>query len=94
MLKCGQSPCNSAGDVFHKLLVLSLGLFQKSLITYENYYGKDHIEVARLTRKLGSIYFLEGQLELAKGYLKKALEIFQKINHPEKILVLEELSKI
>ncbi|MCI5054966.1 MAG: tetratricopeptide repeat protein, partial [Flavobacteriales bacterium] len=54
---------------------------QGCLYNCEKIYGKNHIETARILRALGEIFFLEGQKETAKNFLREALEIFQKNEH-------------
>lgn len=67
---------------------------EKSLICCKNYFGNNHVETAKLINSLGESYFLEGNIETAEKFFHQALLIFQKVNHPDIDIVLENLSKL
>lgn len=69
-------------------------LLEKALKTYEKYYGIDSIETARVWGNLGQVYFRQNSLEKAETFFQKALNLFQTSNHPERYIILENLSNI
>lgn len=68
--------------------------FAQSLQIYEEIFGKGHIKTARVLRSFGQNYFLEGHLEIAENYFYKALSIFQKNNHSDSYMILEDLAEL
>ncbi|OJX14399.1 MAG: hypothetical protein BGO77_02805 [Caedibacter sp. 37-49] len=69
-------------------------LFQKIIISYKQHYGENHTTYASILRKMGQIYFLNGEVESAEKSIKRTLELFQKVNHPESYIDLELLADI
>ncbi len=67
---------------------------EASLAYSEKNYGKDHVETAHVIRCLGENYYLEGTLDLAENQFQTALIIFQKSNHLDQYMVLEDLAEI
>lgn len=65
-----------------------------ALISYENHYGKNHLETAHLLKSLGQVYLLENNLKIAEEFLGKALDIFQKNKHPHEYKCLEDFSEL
>ncbi|OJW53928.1 MAG: hypothetical protein BGO67_07630 [Alphaproteobacteria bacterium 41-28] len=66
----------------------------KSYITYVKHYGQDHIETARVMRDLGRVSYLEGDITKGEELTQKALEAFQKSEHPEIYTVYKNLSEL
>ncbi len=69
-------------------------LLEKALPIFEVNYGRDHLEVAYVLTNLGELDLLEGKLDSSEKYLKEALDIFSKNNHPAAYRPLEELSDL
>lgn len=70
------------------------GFLVQSILAYEKHYGKTNIETAAILRDLGQVYLSQGCLEEAHKFLNSSLEIFQKNNHPESHIFLENLSDL
>lgn len=69
-------------------------LFNKSLAIFENHYSGNHVRIALVLRELAAIYLLENQLKKAEDFLNKASHIFQKNNHPQIFVILEDLAEL
>lgn len=67
---------------------------KQSLISYENQYGKDHIETAHMLESLGEVYLLEDNLKIAQGMLSRALDILQRNKHPGAYKCLESFADL
>ena len=67
---------------------------EKALAYYEKNYGKEHVETAHAIRYIGETYYLEEKLDLATNLFHRALEIFQKNNHSDQYMILEDLAEI
>lgn len=60
-------------------------LFEDAAKINENFYGRDHGEVARDANNLGKLLKTLGNIEESKSWFSKALEINDKIYGPEHI---------
>ena len=52
------------------------------------------MEIALVLWDLGKVYFLEGNVEAAANFMKKALDIFQRNAHPDAYLILKDLLEV
>lgn len=68
--------------------------FQQALEISEKHYGSDHIETAEILLCMGTNYYNEGNIELAKRTLNLSLSKFQHHHHAEAYKPLEVLSDI
>ena len=66
----------------------------QSLVSFEKYYGKDHIAVGKVIMELGKIDLLQEQIESSEIFLMQALKILQDSKHPERYLCLESLADL
>lgn len=67
---------------------------EEALITYIKFYGKHHLETARILNSLGAIYYQIDSTETAEIFTNRALTIFQQNKHPESFVSLQRLSDI
>lgn len=65
---------------------------EESRDLYVKIQNKDTLDIALVLWDLGKVYLLEGNLDMAKNLIRKALGIFQHNAHPDAYLILEELS--
>jgi len=61
---------------------------------FQDHYGKDNIETGRALYTLAKVSFYENDLEKARHILISALNIFDKSEHPDAYLILEDLAAI
>ncbi|MDP3442079.1 MAG: hypothetical protein Q8T08_04390, partial [Ignavibacteria bacterium] len=61
---------------------------------YTKIQTKDTMEIALVSWDLGKVYFLEGNVEAAANFMKKALDIFQRNAHPDAYLILKDLLEV
>lgn len=69
-------------------------LLEETLLGVSQRYGEQHLRYAQILQKLGKIYFLEGQTELATSTFHKALKIFLEHKNPEACICLENLADV
>ncbi len=68
---------------------------ENSLKIYEKNYGKKpHIKIGQVLNTLGNLYIQKNQLFIAEFLIRKALDIFEEINHPNKYMAFESLSNL
>ena len=67
---------------------------EKSKAIYTKIQTKDTMEIALVSWDLGKVYFLEGNVEAAANFMKKALDIFQRNAHPDAYLILKDLLEV
>jgi len=64
---------------------------EKALPIFEMNYGREHLETAYVLTILGELDLLEEKFESSEKFLKEALSIFLKNNHPESYKPFEDL---
>lgn len=69
-------------------------LIEKTLISYEEHYGTDHLETAEVLLNLGKVYLKENKFDKAETVFLKSLKIYNDKNHPEAYIAFENLSDL
>ena len=72
----------------------ALNFLEKGLKSYENHYGQNHIEIARVLVNFGQVYILKDELNTAETFLVKASKIFEGNKHPHQYMALEALAQL
>lgn len=86
------------GDIFRALDLYTLKQFpfldQNLISLYEQRYGNNHLRTALIFKTFGCLCITKQEYEKAEIFLNRALQIFEKINHPDLYIVLENLALI
>jgi CHAT domain-containing protein len=82
---------HSVGYLFDTLgdFTTALQFYQRELVSAEHAKGKESMQAAKVLNYIARIYYWRGQYEDAEGYYQRALEINQKLNDENGILVAQ-----
>jgi tetratricopeptide (TPR) repeat protein/DNA-binding CsgD family transcriptional regulator len=87
---------NSQGGIYMAMgkYDLAIEILEHKIEKYSQYYGADHVRTAHVLNSLGRGYFFKRDFDKAENLFKRALDIFQKNNHPSAYKVFENLAEI
>lgn len=91
-----ETTSNLQGEIYTAIgeYELARDILKQKIEKHSLYYGEDHVRTAEVINSLGKVYLLSKDFSKAEALFNKALDIFQKHNHPSAFLVLENLSEL
>jgi tetratricopeptide (TPR) repeat protein/DNA-binding CsgD family transcriptional regulator len=91
-----ETTSNMQGEIYAAMGKYDLAkeILEQKIDKYSQYHGAEHVRTAEVINSLGNVYLLQKDFAKAEELFKKALNIFQKRNHPNAYMALENLSEL